>query len=460
MGDGSEFCMKIIIVGCGQVGETLAAELGGEGNNITVIDLSSTKVNAITSKLDVMGVVGNGATPTIQKEAGIDTADLLIAVTNSDELNLLCCMIAKRHGKCRVIARLQNPEYSSESAYLKDELGLAMVINPEHAAAEEIARVLRFPAANKIETFAKGRVELLKFRLPENSSIIGLSVKDVVIKLRCDVLVCTVERENETYIANGDFVFEGRDVVSIISSPKKAANFFKKINMERHSTKNVIIVGAGETSHYLCETLRKSGMSIKVIDNDLELCENFSSIHEEVTVIHGDETDRELLVEEGISDADAFVAMSDYDEQNIFLSLFAKNSGKVKIVTKINKPEYDDIIKYLDIDTTVYPKSITSDMIVRYVRAMKNLPGSNVETMYNFIKGEVEATEFIVRESSPIIDTPLSKLKFKENVLVAAILRDKSVIIPRGNDMIKPGDAVVIVSKILGLGDISDVIVK
>lgn len=452
--------MNIIIVGCGQVGETLAAELGGEGNNITVIDLSSAKVNAITSKLDVMGVVGNGATHTIQKEAGIETADLLIAVTNSDELNLLCCMIAKRHGKCRVIARLQNPEYSSESSYLKDELGLAMVINPEYAAAEEIARVLRFPAANKIETFAKGRVELLKFRLPENSSIVGMSVKEVVIKLRCDILVCTVERENETYIANGDFVFEGRDLVSIIASPKKAANFFKKIDISGHSTKNVIIVGAGETSHYLCETLQKSGMSIKVIDKDLDLCEKFCSRHEEVTVINGDETDQELLIEEGVTDADAFVAMSDYDEQNIFLSLFAKNSGKAKIITKINKPEYDDIIKHLDIDTTIYPKSITSDMIVRYVRAMKNLPGSNVETMYNFIKGEVEATEFIVRESSPIIDTPLSKLKFKENVLVAAILRDKSVIIPRGNDMIKPGDAVVIVSKILGLGDISDVIVK
>ena len=452
--------MNIIIVGCGQVGETLAAELGGEGNNITVIDLSSDKVNSITSKLDVMGVVGNGATHTTQKEAGIESADLLIAVTNSDELNLLCCMIAKRHGKCRVIARLQNPEYSSESSYLKDELGLAMVINPEQAAAEEIARVLRFPAANKIETFAKGRVELLKFRLPENSSIIGLSVKDVVVKLKCDILVCTVERENETYIANGDFVFEGRDLISIIASPKKAANFFKKIEIGAHSTKSVIIVGAGETSHYLCDTLKKSGISVKVIDKDLKLCEKFSSRHEEVIVINGDETDRELLVEEGVADSDAFVAMSDYDEQNIFLSLFAKSSGNAKIITKINKPEYDDIIKHLDIDTAIYPKSITSDMIVRYVRAMKNAPGSNVETMYNFIKGEVEATEFMVRESSPIIDTPLSKLKFKENVLVAAILRDKSVIIPRGNDMIKPGDAVIIVSKILGLDDISDVIVK
>ena len=452
--------MNIIIVGCGQVGETLAAELGGEGNNITVVDLSSEKISSIISKYDVMGVVGNGATPSTQKEAGIENADLLIAVTNSDELNLLCCMIAKRHGKCRVIARLQNPEYSSESSYLKDELGLAMVINPEQAAAEEIARVLRFPAANKIETFAKGRVELLKFRLPEDSSIIGLSVKDVVIKLRCDILVCTVERDSETYIANGDFVFEGRDIISIIASPKKAANFFKKINMERNSTKSVVIIGAGETTHYLCQVLRKAGMSIKVIDNDLQLCESFSSRHEEVIVINGDETDRELLIEEGLADADAFVAMSEYDEQNVFLSLFAKNSGNAKIVTKINKPEYDDIIKHLNIDTTIYPKSITSDMIVRYVRAMKNAPGSNVETMYNFIKGEVEATEFIVRESSPIIDTPLSKLKFKDNVLVAAILRDKSVIIPRGNDMIKPGDAVIIVSKILGLDDISDVIVK
>lgn len=452
--------MNIIIVGCGQVGETLAAELGCEGNDITVIDLSAEKVNVITAKLDVMGVVGNGATHTTLKEAGIESADLLIAVTDSDELNLLCCMIAKRHGKCRVIARVQNPIYNTETSYLKNELGLAMVINPEYAAAEEIARVLRFPAANQIETFAKGRVELLKFRLPDDSMLVGTSVKNIMTKLKCDVLVCTAERAEETHIVNGDFIFEKHDLISIIASPKNAADFFKKIGIKGHSVKDAFILGAGDTTQYLCDILKKSGISIKVVDSDVKKCEELATLHNEVTVIAGDETDQELLIEEGIEKTDAFLSITDSDEENIFLSLSAKKFGSKKIITKINKPEYDGIIKHLNIDTTIYPKSITSDIIVRYVRAMKNTLGSNVETMYTFIKGEAEATEFIIGNESSIIDIPLTELgpKLKKDVLVAAILRENDVIIPHGQDVIKPGDAVVIVSKLLGLNDISNII--
>lgn len=450
--------MNIIIVGCGQVGATLAAELDEEGNDITVIDLSMEKVKAITEKLDVMGIVGNGATHTTQKEAGVDNADLLIAVTESDELNLLCCMIAKKNNKCKVIARVRNPEYSTESDYLKNELGLAMVINPEYATAEEIARVLRFPVANKIETFAKGRVELLKFRLPRGNKLVGMSVKEMIIKLRCNILVCTVERGSDAFIANGDFVFEENDLISIIASPKNAASFFKKTDYKGHSVKNAIIVGAGESTHYLCTLLKKSGITLKVIDNNLERCNEISTLHKNIIVLNGDETDQELLKEEGIENSDAFVVLSENDEENILLSLFANTATKGKIVTKINRPEYEDIIKHLDIDTTVYPKNITADMIVRFVRAMKNAQGSNVENMYNFIKGKVEATEFNVGQGSPITGTPLSQLSLKPDVLIAAILRDNTVIIPRGQDSIYPGDGVVIVSKILGIHDISEVL--
>ncbi len=450
--------MNIIIVGCGQVGEALAAELGGEGHNITMIDLSSQKINTITAKLDIMGVVGNGATNTTLREARIQRADLLIAVTDSDEMNLLCCMIAKKHDGCNVIARVRNPEYSVEASYLKDEIGLAMVINPEHAAAEEIARILRFPTANKIETFAKGKVELLKFKIPKDSALIGLQVKEVALKLKSDILVCTIERGDDVYIANGDFIFEENDLISIVASPKKAAAFFKKINCETQSLKNALIVGAGGVTHYLCDILKNSGINLKVIDKNRALCEELSTTYKSVTVICGDETDQELLAEEGIGSTDAFIAASDNDEENIFLSLFANSAGKAKTVAKINKPEYDHIIKHLDFDTTIYPKNITSDMILRYVRAMKNKLGSNVETMYNFIKGEVEAAEFIVKEFSPITNIPISRLTFKKDVLVAAILREGKVIIPHGSDMIRPGDAVVIVSKILGLKDISEVL--
>lgn len=450
--------MNIIIVGCGKVGSTLADQLNEEGNNITVVDVSSKYVDDVTTRYDVMGVVGNGATHTVQKEAGIENADLFIAVTGSDELNLLCCIIARRAGHCRTIARVKNPIYSAEAAYLKDELGLAMVINPEYAAAEEISRVLRFPSAMKIETFAKGRVELLKFKLPEQSPLVGMSVKDTVIKLHCDVLVCTVERGSDAYIAKGDFVFEGKDVISIIASPKNAQDFFEKIDYKTQAVKNVIIAGGGDTTHYLCDILEKTGISVKIIEKRLERCKELCDKWNNTAVIYGDASDREILLEEGIERAGAFVALTGLDEENILLTLYAKSVSRAKLVTKINRVDYDGITRGLELDSTVYPKSITSDIIVRYARAMKNTVGSNMETLYNVIKGKVEASEFIVREGSQITNTPLSELKFKENVLIAAILRGKKVIIPRGYDMILPGDAVVIVSEAMGLHDICDVL--
>ena len=451
--------MNIIIVGCSSVGETLAEQLGQENNNITMIDLSSEKINDITSRYDVMGIVGNGATHMSLMEAGINRADLLIAVTDSDELNLLCCMIAKKTGHCRVIARITSPEYSADASYLKDELGLEMIINPELASAEEIARVLKFPSAMKIETFAKGKVELLTFKLPEKSPLVGLTVKDVVITLKCDILVCTVERDGEAYIPNGDFIFAGRDVISIIASPKNVYDFFKKIDYIVTPIKKALIVGGGEMTHYLCELMKNSGISIKILEKNMEICEELSFRFPDVTVINGDEADQDLLIEEGVGRVGAFVALTEHDEENILLSLFAKKSGRAKIVTKINRTDYDDIIKHLDLDTSIYPKSITSDMIVRYVRATKNTLGSNVETMYNVIQGKVEASEFIVKEGSPITAEPLCKLKFKKDVLVAAILRGKKVMLPRGHDVIMPGDSVIIVSKIKALRDISAILV-
>lgn len=450
--------MNIIIVGCGKVGHTLAEQLNEDGNNITVIDTNASKIEAITTRYDIMGVVGNGATHMIQQEAGIYDADLLIAVTGSDELNLLCCLIAKKSGNCKTIARVKNPVYSAEAPYLKNELGLAMVINPEYAAAEEIARVLRFPSAIKIDTFAKGKVELLKFRLPEDSRIIGMSVKEVVAKLHCDVLVCTVERENDAYIANGDFVFEQRDVISIIASPKNAADFFRKIDYNIHSVRDAIVAGGGEVTHYLCDMLSRSGISVKIIEKNSAKCSELCTKWSDVAVINGDASDRSLLLEEGLASTGAFVALTNMDEENILLSLFAKSVNNGKVVTKINRIDFDDVIKQLELDTTICPKNITSDMILRYVRAMKNTIGSNVETLYNIIKGKVEAAEFIVKENSPVTAKPLCELQFKSNVLVAAILRGENVIIPRGYDTIEPGDAVVIVSKLMALHDISDIL--
>lgn len=451
--------MNIIIVGCGRVGRTLAEKLNNDGNDVTVIDVSAEKVQKVTGRYDVMGVVGNGATHTTQQEAGVEKADLLIAVTNSDELNLLCCLVAKKEGRCQTIARVKNPVYSQELGYLKDELGLAMVINPEYAAAEEIARVLRFPSAIKIEPFAKGKVELIKFKLPKDSEIVGMSVKDVVMKYHCEILVCTIERGEEAYIPNGDFVFAEKDVVSIIASPKNAYDFFVAIHYKGHSIKNALVVGGGVITHYLCEMFEKSKrISLKVVEKDLKLCEALCLRWEKVDVIHGDPSDHDLLLEEGLSAAGAFVTLAESDEENILLSVFAKGVSKGKLVTKVNRIDYDNLLSQLELDTTICPRSITADEILRYVRAMKNTQGSNIETLYNIIQDKVEASEFIVKENSPILDTPLCKLKFKKDVLIASITRGDEVIIPRGQDVIKAGDAVVVVCKKRALHDVADVL--
>ena len=454
----TESGLNIIIVGCGKIGQNLAEELGAEGNNITVIDTCREKVEEISTRFDVMGVVGNGAIHAIQQEAGIEQADLLIAVTGSDELNLLCCIVAKKSGNCHVIARVKQPEYSTEAAYLKDELGLAMVINPQHAAAEEILRVLRFPSAMKIDTFAGGRVELVKFRLPEKSELVGMSVRDVVSKLHCDVLICTVERGDEAFIAKGDLTFAEKDVISLVASPKSAAAFFTKIGYRTHSVKDAIIAGGGKTGHYLCEMLLEDGISVKIIEKEAGVCDELCSLFPAATVIHGDAGDQEILTEEGLESAGAFVALTNMDEENILLSLFAKRVGRGKLVTKINRTDFSDLINHLDLDTIIYPKNIASDLIVRYIRAMKNTIGSNVETLYNVIQGKVEASEFIVKEGSAITGKPLAELAFKKNVLIAAILRGQKVIIPRGHDTIEEGDRVVIVSELMALHDITDVL--
>ena len=451
--------MNVIIVGCGRVGCTLAEKLIEDGgNSVTVVDMDSVKVQELTERFDVMGVVGNGATHTTLLEADIKSADLFIAVTNSDELNLLCCMVAKKEGDCQVIARLKSPEYSEEAEYLQDELGLALVINPEYAAAEEIARILRFPAAIKIEPFAKGKVELIKFRLPEDSHIVGMSVKDVMIRYKCDVLVCTIERGDDSYIANGDFVFEAKDIVTIVASPKNAKEFFKIINYKGHSIKNASVVGGGVITHYLCEILDRSGITLKIIEKDRKVCEELAGLFPACKIINGNATDKELLLEEGVKSAGAFVALSKHDEENILLSLFVQEVCQGKLITKINRIDYDNVLNRLELDTTICPTHITSDVILRYVRSARKTLGSNIETLYNIIPGEVEATEFIIKERSLIAEKPLSKLRFKENVLVAAIYRDKKVIIPRGNDVIQAGDAVVIVSKQTGLHDITEVL--
>ncbi len=447
-----------MIVGCGKVGQALVEQLSDEGDNITVIDVDERKVNEASRKYDVMGIVGNGATHMVQLEAGIEHTDLMIAVTASDELNLLCCLVAKKAGKCQTIARVRSPEYSKDAPYLQEELRLAMVINPEFAAASEIARVIRFPSAVKIDTFAKGKLELLKFRLPNNCILTDYSVKDISTKLKCDVLVCMIERGDETIIPGGDMTFNQGDMISIVATPQNANRFFRKINYHSNQIKNVIIAGGGNIAYYLSKMLIKSGIAVKIIELNDQRCEELCVELPKATIIHGDASEKETLLEEGIDNTGAFVALTNLDEENILLSLFAHSIMNGKIVTKVNRIEYDEIIRKLDLDSIVNPKHITAECIVSFVRAMKNSMGSNVETLYSLIKGKVEAAEFVIRERSPILYVPLQELVFKPNVLIACIVRNDKMIIPRGQDTIKLGDSVVVVSRHLGLHDICDIL--
>lgn len=395
--------MQIIIVGCGKVGTTLTEQLSKEGNDVTVIDRRYKVVQSISNKFDVMGLAGSGSSYSMQLEAGVEEADLLIAVTGSDEVNLLCCLIAKKAGGCQTIARVRNPEYSKEIQYLKEELGLAMVINPEYASAMEMARLLRFPSAIKIEPFAKGRVELLKFKIQPGGVLHGMKILDMSSRLRCDVLVCAVERGEEVFIPGGDFVLQEKDVVSIIANFKSASQFFKAIKLHTGQARDAMIVGGSKMAFYLGQMLLKMGINIRIIEKNDKRCEELSELLPKATIICGDGIDQNLLMEEGMSKTDAFITLTNMDEENILLSLFARSQADMKVITKIDRISFKQVINKLDLDSIICPKNVTAEYIVRYVRAMKNSIGSNVETLYHLVEDRVEALEFCIRENAPVL---------------------------------------------------------
>lgn len=452
--------MKIIIVGLGKVGQTLAAELSSEDNDIIVIDHKESVVEEFSSQYDIMGMVGNGASYSTQMEAGVERADLLIAVTGSDELNLLCCLIAKKAGDCHTIARVRNPEYSNELDYIKEELGLAMVINPELAAAGEIARVLKYPSAIEVDSFAKSRVELLKFRIPERSMLADERIVDISNKIKKNILICAIERGDELIIPDGNFRLRARDLVSIVGSSVEANEFFRQVGLVANQIKNIIITGGGTIAYYLTRMLIQTGIKVKIIEKDMERCDRLCELLPRATVIYGDGTDKELLLEEGLRRAEAFAALTNIDEENILLSLYAKKMGQMKVVTKINRIAFDEVIRELDLDTIIHPKNITAEHIVRYARSMKNSLGSNVETLHRIINNKAEALEFVIRESSRLTGIPLQDLNIKKGILVACISRQGRVIIPRGRDVILQGDNVIIITQRTRLNDICDILEK
>ena len=451
--------MNIIIVGLGKVGQKLVERLSDErDHDITIVDIDPIVINDLIGQYDIMGVTGSSVDIKTMEDAGIESADILIAVTGSDELNMLTCLMAKKMGKCKTIARVRRPEYAKILGIFKDDLALALAVNPEQTAANEIAKVLRFPSAIQIDTFAKGRVEILKFKVPEDSVLDDMRVMDIVAKLKCDILVCGIERQDETFIPNGNFVIKSGDLLSILAPVQGEAPFFKKIGIKTNSVKDTMIVGGGDTAYYLAQKLSQIGISVKIIEKNPTRCDELCQQLPKVTIVNGDGTDNRFLQSEGLKNAESFVSLTNIDEENVLLSLYAKSISNGKIVTKINRIAYDKVIDNLDLGTTIYPKNLTAENIIRFVRAKSNSFGSNIETMHYILDGKAEALEFKIDDDSSITGITLFDLNIKKNILIACINRNGKIIMPRGSDMILKGDTVIIVTLSGGIENITDIL--
>ncbi|MDE7435760.1 MAG: Trk system potassium transporter TrkA [Lachnospiraceae bacterium] len=450
--------LYIIIVGCGKVGTTLVEQLIKEGHDITIIDRSPSKIEELTNLYDIMGVVGNGASYSVQRDAGIENADLIIAVTESDELNLLCCTVAKQVANCAAIARVRTPDYSREAGYLKEKLGLAMIINPELEAAREAARILYMPTALGVNSFAHGQAELIKFKIPDENILDQMTIAHLGKNIAPDILICGIERGGELYIPSGSFTLAAGDIISFVASTQASKAFLKDIGFKTHQVKDTMIIGGGKAAYYLAKRLLANGISVKIIENDRQRCEALSVLLPKAIIINGDGTDRELLKEEGIEYTESFIPLTGIDEENILLTLHARQVSNAKVITKINRINFKDVISSLDLGSVIYPRYITSEAIIAYVRAKKNSMNSNIETLYHMFDHRAEAIEFRIYEESAVTNIPLKDLSLKKDLLICFISRHGSIIIPSGQDCILVGDSVMIVTTHTGFNDIQDIL--
>lgn len=451
--------MYIIIVGDGKVGYTLAKHLSQEGNDVTVIDKNSEALKRTTENLDVMCIKGNGTSLGVLEQAEVSNADVVIAVTNSDERNSLCCLAAKKLGAKYTIARIRDPEYAEELSILKKELEIDMVINPEKEAATEIAQLIKFPSVSSIESFACGKVDLVSFRLVENDNIINKPISSINFK-KCSVLFCAVERNDEVLIPTGDFILQKNDKVYVMGDHENITLFLQYLGKYQERVKNIMVVGGGRICYYLAKLIDKLGSRIKIIEKNYDKCQELNELLPKAIIINGDGTEEELLESENLNETDAFIALTDRDEENIITSLFALNSNVNNVITKITRVNYNNIVKKVGVESVISPKMITANKIIRFVRGLKNKRGNFIENLYKIVGERAEAVEFCANETTKFIDIPLKDIKIKRGVLIAAIVRDHNIIIPGGNDSIKKGDSVIIVTEIENLTDINDILLE
>lgn len=452
--------MKIMIVGIGKVGMSLTQQLSQDGHDVTVIDTDERIIDNIVNVYDVLGMCGNGACLEVQKEANANHMDMLIATTSSDELNILVCLVGKKLGVKHTIARVRNPQYENQLRLMKDELGLSMAINPEKSTAREISRVLRFPNAMKLESFCKGKIELVEYRVGNDTELNGTKLNDLYHHLHVKVLICAVFREHKTIIPTGDFVIESGDTIYLTASPANLEDFFRKLGIFRRKASTVMIAGASNMSYYLAHQLLSMGMSVKIIDNDEERCRWISEQLPHAQVVVGDATDTSLLKEEKIKETDAFVALTGIDEANILMSMHAMKRYSCKVVAKINRHSLTKFVADEGmIDSVVSAGAVTSELILQYIRGMENASGTRIRTLHRLMNNKAEVLEFDVKGDLNFIGTPLRDLKLKPGLLVAGIVRQTGeIIIPTGSDKLEVNDVVIVVTANKALHDLSDII--
>ena len=442
--------MKIVIIGDGKVGYKLARQLSVENYDVVMIDSNEKKLKYAVDRLDIACVIGDAADAEVQKQADVPHADLVIACTSEDECNMLSCLIARRLGARHTIARVRNPIYFKQIGLLKEDLHLSMAVNPELIVADEISRLLLFPDASKIETFARGRVELIEY---------PMSLADMYSKFQIKLLVCAVEHGGDVLIPDGDYEIREGDRLHIAVSHSEMERFFRMFGKHKGKIKKVIICGGGRVAYYLAVQLCKLGMQIKIIERDVNRCEELCELLPKATIINGDATDHDLLIEEGIEEADAFVGLTGMDEENIITALFAKNQGASKIIAKINEDRRASMVEDFGIDSIVSAKTATADAILSYVRARKNSQGSsNVETLYQLVDDKIEALEFIIKSETRYTGIPLKELALKSNNLIACISRKRQIIIPGGDDCMEVGDSVIVVTMDTHIEDLEDIL--
>lgn len=438
--------MNILIVGCGKAGMILVETLCAEGHNITVMDMDSDLVEYMVDHYDVQGICGNGLLLKDLLEARIEQMNIIIAMTASDETNIMCCLIGRKSGARHCIARVRNPLYADQMVFMREELGVSMMINPDFHTANEIARMLRYPNAMHVETFAKGRLELAEIKVLPDSPLDGLSLYAIPSKFKLHLLICAVQRDDDIIIPDGSFVLQGGDKIYITGIHSELAKFYKYTGEFKSPIKSAMIIGGGRIAYYLTHQLLELGIHVKIVEQDQERAEMLENCFRKANVIHGDGTDQDLLLEEGIENVDACITLTGIDEENIILSIYANKMGVEKVITKINRSSLRSISDSVGLEHIVSPMTTTSELILQYVRAKQNAENSNILTLYRLADEKLEAIEFIIRENARYVNKPLKDLRMRSGFLIAGIIRGTKRIIPSGNDILKPDDSVIVVT--------------